>query len=51
MKAKTEGTINLSEIDITVDEKIAKTEKEFLNLMQQFENLKKEYVNEVYSTL
>lgn len=33
MKVKIEGIINLLEIDIIVDENIAKTEKEFLNLM------------------
>lgn len=33
MKVKIEGIINLLEIDIIVDEKIVKIEKEFLNLM------------------
>lgn len=38
MKAKTEGTMSLSEIINTVEEDI-------LNLMQHFEHVKKEYVN------
>lgn len=47
MTAKTKGETNLSAIEKTVDENVAKTEEEVLSKVQFFENLKKEFVNEI----
>lgn len=51
MTAKTKGEMNLSDIENTVDENVAKIEKEFLSKVQYFENLKKEFVDKIFSTL
>lgn len=47
MTAKTKGETNLSAIEKTVDENVAKTEEEVLSKVQFFENLKKEFANEI----
>lgn len=51
MKAKTKAEINLSDIENTVDENVAKTEEEVLSIVQYVENLKKKFVDEIFSTL
>lgn len=51
MTAKTKGEMNMSDIENTVDENVAKTEDEFLCIVQFFEKLKKDFVHEIFLTL
>lgn len=49
--AKTRHEKNVSEIESTVDENIAKTEKIFLALAERLEKMKKNYTDEMFSNL
>lgn len=50
-KAKIKGETNVSAIENTVDENVSKTEDEVLSIVQYVENLEKEFVDEIFSTL
>lgn len=51
LKVKTEEMNNVSEIESTVDENVAKTEEEVLALVQHIEHLKKKHIDEMFLTL